>query len=164
MEDIPHDENWRHWFRHYGPRLLVCARLWTRTAADADDVVQEAFVRYWRHQRHLGGDPLPLLLTSVRRAAIDLARAHSRRLAREEQAATDHDASLFEPDERSADLESALLRLPPAQREVLALKIWGGLTFAQIAEQLSIPADTAASRYRYALTAMRKDLSPLAHE
>ena len=50
------------------------------------------------------------------------------------------------------------------QREVLALKIWGDLTFAQIAAQLDIPPDTAASRYRYALTALRKELIPVAHE
>jgi RNA polymerase sigma-70 factor (ECF subfamily) len=162
MEATHDHDDWRHWFQLYGPRLLVCARLWTRTRADADDVVQEAFVRYWRHQRHLGGEPLPLLLTSVRRAAIDLARAHSRRLAREELAEADNDSPLFEPDERSAGMESALQRLPPAQREVLALKIWGGLTFAQIAAQLDIPPDTAASRYRYALSALRKDLSALA--
>jgi RNA polymerase sigma-70 factor (ECF subfamily) len=47
---------------------------------------------------------------------------------------------------------------------VLALKIWGGLTFAQIAAQLGIPPYTAASRYRYALAALRRDLTPLAHE
>jgi RNA polymerase sigma-70 factor (ECF subfamily) len=164
MEELPHDENWRPWFRQYGPRLLVCARLWTRTRADAEDVVQEAFVRFWRHQRRLGGDPLPLLLTSVRRAATDLARSQSRRVVREELAGLDADDSLFESDERSAGLETALQRLPSAQREVLALKIWGGLTFAQIAEQLGIPPDTAASRYRYALATLRKDLTPLAHE
>ncbi len=164
MEDIADHEDWRHWFRHYGPRLLVCARLWTRSRADAEDVVQEAFVRYWRHQRQLGGDPLPLLLTSVRRAAIDLSRSHSRRLAREEQADLELDTSVFEPDERSASVEAALRHLPSAQRAVLTLKVWGGLTFAQIAEQLDVPPDTAASRYRYALAALRKELALLAHE
>lgn len=164
MEDTADHDDWRHWFRHYGPRLLVCARLWTRRPADAEDVVQEAFVRYWRHQRHLPGDPLPLLLTSVRRAALDLARSHSRRLAREEQVETEHENGIFEPDERSAAMESALQRLAAPQREVLTLKLWGGLTFAQIAEQLGIPADTAASRYRYALASLRKELTPLAHE
>ena len=164
MEATHDHDDWRHWFQLYGPRLLVCARLWTRSRADADDVVQEGFVRYWRHQRQLGGDPLPLLLTSVRRAAFDLARTHSRRLAREEQAGLDGDEAWFEPDDRNASVESALLRLPPAQREVLTLKIWGGLTFGQVAEQLGVPPDTAASRYRYALAALRKDLTSLAHE
>jgi RNA polymerase sigma-70 factor (ECF subfamily) len=46
--------------------------------------------------------------------------------------------------------------LPDNYREVLTLKIWGGLTFAEIAETLGISANTAASRYRYALTELRK--------
>jgi RNA polymerase sigma-70 factor (ECF subfamily) len=38
---------------------------------------------------------------------------------------------------------------------VLVLKIWGGLTFPQIADSLDIPANTAASRYRYAVDKLR---------
>jgi DNA-directed RNA polymerase specialized sigma24 family protein len=44
---------------------------------------QEAFVRFWRHQRPLPGEPMALLVTSVRRAAIDLGRGETRRTARE---------------------------------------------------------------------------------
>lgn len=155
------DDNWLAWFQQHGPRLLICARLWTRTQADAEDVVQDAFVRYWRHQRQLGGDPIPLLLTSIRRAAFDLARSRARRLLRETNFAEENsdETSLFEPDERQAAVESALRELPPEQREVLVLKLWGELTFAAIAEQLEIPPDTAASRYRYALVALRKQLT-----
>jgi len=39
---------------------------------------------------------------------------------------------------------------------VVTLKIWGELTFAEIAEALEIPANTAASRYRYGLAELRK--------
>jgi RNA polymerase sigma-70 factor (ECF subfamily) len=41
-------------------------------------------------------------------------------------------------------------------REVVILKVWGELTFAEIAEALDIPANTAASRYRYGLEELRK--------
>ena len=53
---------------------MRCARQWTRSLADAEDVVQEACVGYWRRQRELPGEPMALLVTSVRRAADDLAR------------------------------------------------------------------------------------------
>lgn len=76
--------DWRPWFDTYGARLLLVARQWTRSAADAEDVVQEAFVRFWQKQRHLGGDPLPLLITSVRRSALDLLRSRDRRQNREQ--------------------------------------------------------------------------------
>ena len=45
----------------------------------------------------------------------------------------------------------ALRQLPTEQSEVVVLKVWEELTFAQIADVLGIPPATAASRYRYAL-------------
>jgi len=169
--EATHDQGtWKHWLEAHGPKLLLCARQWTRSLADAEDVVQEAFVRYWRHQRHLPGDPQALLITSIRRAALDHARRHARRTAREEKA----DGGLEERDctfeaqpgedaDRRNEIESALQRLPAVQREVLVLKIWNELTFEQIGEALEIPANTAASRYRYALAALRKELKPACH-
>lgn len=164
MEAISHDESWKSWFRLHGPKLLLCARQWTRSLADAEDVVQEAFVRYWRGQRSLGGEPQALLLTSIRRAAFDLARRDRRRTDREERAEAGAElVASFEPlaeaDERRRAIEAALQRLPAEQREVLVLKIWGELTFDEIARQLDIPLNTAASRYRYALAALRRELS-----
>jgi RNA polymerase sigma-70 factor (ECF subfamily) len=47
-------------------------------------------------------------------------------------------------------------QLPEMYREVITLKMWGGLTFGEIAETLAIPANTAASRYRYGLLELRK--------
>ncbi|MBI3885685.1 MAG: RNA polymerase sigma factor [Opitutae bacterium] len=162
--------SWNDWFETYGPKLLLCARQWTRSLADAEDVVQEAFVRYWRHQRQLPGDPQALLLTSVRRAAFDLARRDTRRGRREEKAngGLEDRTDFFEPQpgddaERRREIEAALQHLPAEQREVLVLKIWQELTFEQIAETLAISPNTAASRYRYALTALRKKLKPLCH-
>ncbi len=70
---------------------------------------------------------------------------------------------LFEPaagEDEQRLLEAAIGALPIEQREVLTLKIWGELTFAEIGEALSIPANTAASRYRYALSALRKSMQP----
>jgi RNA polymerase sigma-70 factor, ECF subfamily len=164
------NDDWRDWFETHGPKLLLCARQWTRTLADAEDIVQEAFVRYWRHQRHLPGDPQALLITSIRRSAIDHARRETRRTAREEKSdggPEEREISFAgqpgEEGERRREIEAALQKLSDLQREVLVLKIWNELTFEQIAGVLDIPANTAASRYRYALGALRKELNPAHH-
>lgn len=167
MEDAHAEEKWKSWFELHGPKLLLCARQWTRSLADAEDVVQDAFVRFWRNQRSLGGEPLALLLTSVRRAAVDLGRRESRRVVREGRLGPDEsegaDEPLFEAladgDDRRRAIEAVLQRLPAEQREVLVLKIWGERSFAEIAGQLGIPPNTAASRYRYALAALRRELN-----
>ena len=67
--------------------------------------------------------------------------------------------SRLEYDERRRAIEAALRSLPEVQATVLVMKIWGGLTFPQIASVLNIPANTAASRYRYALDKLREQLA-----
>jgi RNA polymerase sigma-70 factor (ECF subfamily) len=65
----------------------------------------------------------------------------------------------LESDDRRVAIEDALQRIPPEQREVLVLKIWGELTFEQIGTELALSPNTAASRYRYALAALRQELA-----
>ena len=164
MHNRQNPDSCENWFKRYGPKLLLCARQWTRSAADAEDVVQEAFVRFWRHQRDLPGEPMALLVTSVRRAAFDLARREGRRAVREDRAAGGPDDGVaffqcsLDGDERRAAIEEAMQHIPAEQREVLMLKIWGELTFEQIATELQLSPNTVASRYRYALGALRQEL------
>ena len=58
--------------------------------------------------------------------------------------------------EHSQLIQAAMSQLPDIYREVVTLKVWGELTFAEIADSLNIPANTAASRYRYGLEELRK--------
>jgi RNA polymerase sigma-70 factor (ECF subfamily) len=63
-----------------------------------------------------------------------------------------------ENDERRQTIENAIYALPSEQAEVITMKMWGELTFAQIAEAVGVSANTVASRYRYALTTLRRVL------
>jgi RNA polymerase sigma-70 factor (ECF subfamily) len=99
----------------------------------------------------------------VRSIALDFLRRDSRRARRESTAMFDVDQSVapaFEiEDDAQRALVAALDHLPAEQREVLVMKIWNDLTFAEIASALEISQNTAASRYRYALTALKKNLA-----
>jgi RNA polymerase sigma-70 factor (ECF subfamily) len=154
-------EPWRQWLEGHAAALILFARQWSATQADAEDAAQSGFLKFWRTRSKVQGE-LAYLYACVRSAAMDLGRGDRRRGARE-SAAAKPDASAFEPAmeraERQAAIEAALSQLPGDQREVVVLKIWGGLTFAQIAEALGVPLNTAASRYRYALARLETELS-----
>jgi RNA polymerase sigma-70 factor, ECF subfamily len=159
MENVANDDNWRTCFSQIAPGLLLFARQWTRSAADAEDVVQEAFVRFWRKQHRL--DNRPLLYATVRSIALDFLRRDRRREQRE--AAFGEGEESVRPafqieDESQRSLAAAVAILPNEQREVLVLKVWNDLTFAEIGSVLGISQNTAASRYRYALAALKKTL------
>ena len=146
----------------HGAALLFVARQRVSAKSDAEDVVQEAFIRFWRARDRVA-DPVAFLFACVRNCALDWQCERSRQIRRDEAAARGEReapfASSLEQDERRDTIETAPRRLPAEQREVLAMKIWGGLSFPQIAEALQISANTAASRYRYALAKLREQLA-----
>jgi RNA polymerase sigma-70 factor (ECF subfamily) len=155
-------DEWETWLDRHGAALVLLARQRVASRADAEDVVQEAFVRFWR-SRHRADDPTAYLYTCVQNSALNWQRSRERRSRREEAAARpEAESALAGPmgqEERREAVEAVLRSLPETQREVLVMKVWGGLSFPQIAEALRIPANTAASRYRYALARMRERLA-----
>jgi RNA polymerase sigma-70 factor (ECF subfamily) len=162
MENIASHEDWKRCFAEIAPGLLLFARQWVHSAADAEDVVQEAFVKFWRRNHNI--DNRGLLYAAVRSIALDFIRRDSRRARREASAFGETD-DFTEPefeieDETQRALADAINGLPQEQREVLVMKIWNELTFAEIAMTLRISQNTAASRYRYALTALKRMLQP----
>ena len=155
----PTISDWQRWIADHAPRFLLFSRQQTRCEADAQDLVQESIVECWRRRTDSAPPPLPLVFATIRRRAIDLARSTERRARRELAADPPADCwfdSNAEDRERSRMIQDALIQLPAKYREVITLKLWGELTFAEIADALEVPANTVASRYRYALEELRK--------
>ena len=164
--DNSESTDWRVFFDRYGSKMLLFAKQFSANQADAEDIVQEAFTRFWKSDRRAQGNPASLLFGCVRWAALDLIRRDSRRRKREALSSaydrTGMDCHLFErtveKSELAAGVPRSLESLSDVQRQVVVLKIWGELTFDQIGEALGISANTASSRYRYALGALRRTL------
>lgn len=153
---------WEKWIAENASRFLLFARQQTRSEHDAEDVLQEALVESW--QRSGGRPESALVFATIRRRAIDLGRRHDRRARREEAAAPENDVwfdSAVHDRETAMLLEEAVRTLPKDLGEVIALKVWGGQTFAEVAATLGIPQGTAATRYRTALSQLRKSLTPV---
>jgi RNA polymerase sigma-70 factor (ECF subfamily) len=155
-------DSWAVWLDEHGAALVLLARHWVPSRADAEDVVQEAFIRFWRLRERIE-EPVAYLYACVKHCALDAQRGRQRRQRREQATARPEAESLFvrsmEHHERRMAIETALRSLPANQAEVLVMKIWGGLSFPQIAIALEISANTAASRYRYALAKLREQLA-----
>ncbi len=165
MENVATNEAWKICFAEAAPGLVLFARQFVCSIADAEDIVQEAFVKFWRKQHSIQNRAL--LFAAVRSISLDLLRRDTRRARREADAFADAEQATPAPEfdavgEAQRSLVAAVDRLPAEQREVLVMKIWNELTFAEIATVLEISQNTAASRYRYALAALKK--SVIRHE
>jgi RNA polymerase sigma-70 factor (ECF subfamily) len=142
----------------------------TRDEANTRDLLQEIFVKLAREPKLLEGvrEERAFLIRLAHNAAIDLMRRRGTRQRTKDNFAEiiSPFATAVDPDEEifRNELSAALAELPPEQRAVTHLKLWGGLTFEEIAAALEIPPNTAASRYRYALDKLRDRLRPLYEE
>ena len=140
----------------------------------AADVVHDVFVSLVRRsgRLRLRGGLRGYLIASCMNRARDVLR---RRRTRQQASGIDSNPrpsglgpqEVAEIAEETARVLKAVALLPPEQREVVSLRIHGELKFREIASLLRISKNTAKSRYRYALSALRKALAAgkeLSHE
>jgi len=142
----------------------LVVRLGSRS--DADDVLQETFVRLARNRQKLA--EVENLVAYVFAAARNEAARMLDRRARETRlsAALTAEALFREASsDNLRDVETAecvaasLARLSDELREVVELKFYAELTFREISEVTGLPQGTVATRYRAALEKMRRQMA-----
>ena len=130
----------------HGAALLLYARQWCRAPEDA---LQDALIDLLR-QCPVPDHPVAWLFTTVRRRAVNLARAEGRRARHQRQAAAERPA-WFVGDGASpfaaGELEAILARLPHLEREIVIARIWGELSFEQIAVLVARSSSAVHRRY-----------------
>jgi RNA polymerase sigma-70 factor, ECF subfamily len=153
----------RQIYAHHAGALHVYVERFCPDRASADDIVQETFIRAWRHLPQLSADDRPVrpwLFHVARNLLTDADRAaRARPMAVQAQPAEDprDDPGLGRVLDREL-VSTALQHLSPAHRTVLIETFYHGGTLATIARQLGIPHGTARSRLHYALHALRQQL------
>jgi RNA polymerase sigma-70 factor (ECF subfamily) len=136
-----------------------------RNPADADEVVQRVFLQVWRNADRYDpsrGAPEAWLVTLARTRAIDALRA-ARRVGERIETRLTHD--IADPGLGSAArlperqrVTGALDELLPAQRELLELAYYDGLTQTEIAARTGLPLGTVKTRIRTGLERLREVL------
>lgn len=152
-------------YRQYGHGLFAYARSLTGRRDAAEDIVQEAFLRLLKSESPLAKEsPAGYLYGVARNLAMESSRQNALHRRHEPDVARDLTARVSKGLDNERALMNAVLAeledLPVDQREVVVLKILGGLTFEEIGEILQVPAATGASRYRYALEKLSMRLTP----
>jgi len=153
----------RELYSHHAKALHGYVGKFCPDRASADDIVQETFIRAWRHLPQLSADDRPVrpwLFRVARNLLIDANRAaRARPMTVQEQAAGEvgTDSGLEEILDRQL-VSAALAHLSPAHQTVLVETFYRGGSLATVARQLGIPDGTARSRLHYALHALRQEL------
>ena len=154
MSRIAPDELGRLFDAH-SAALVLYARQWSESP---EDVVQDAFVklaRQWTRPSRL----VPWLYRVVRNEAIAVARSSRRRSRRESRVSTS-EAWFGSTDDRIDGAEAArhLESLAPECREAIVARLWGGLTFEEIARLQGCSLTTAHRRYQTGMSRLEERL------
>ena len=145
---------------HFAPMLLY-ARQWDATVAE--DLVQEAFLKLLRHshKKCCPDNVAAWLFQVVRNGAV----SHFRKTSRREKHERNHVAtriSWSEPTQEasleSAELAEMLDQLPLEQRELVILRIWGGLSFDEMVTLTGMSRTTIFRKYNEALELLKKKI------
>jgi RNA polymerase sigma-70 factor, ECF subfamily len=143
-------------------RLVRYATTVARNQHDAEDAVQAALVKVAAQPELLSrsNQPWSYLLRMVRNESLVILRRRKRWSFVENLAdvLTQRFVAQIDREDSHRAVWAALRTLPTEQSEVVVLKIWEELTFAEIAEILDLSSSTVASRYRYAMTKLTEKL------
>ena len=158
-------------YRRRGGALLRFVQRILGDAADAEEVLQDAFVAIWRRAGRYDpskSGPLTWMMMIARGLALDRLRQRSRRTAGADrfQAHASSDAafddtnssSRVEAEEQSVRVGSALGSLPEAQRRAIELAFYRGCTQEEIARTTGEPLGTIKARIRRGMIALRLKL------
>lgn len=162
----------RELYARHGAALFSLALRMTDSAADAEEIVQDTFVKIWRHASRYDARlcrPFTWAVTILRRTCIDRLRRQRRAFAATplpllddaspSLATPEHTRATTDARESAQRLRSALAQIPPPQRNALELALFSPLTHAEIAARLDQPVGSVKSWIRRGFLQLRTALA-----
>jgi RNA polymerase sigma-70 factor (ECF subfamily) len=138
-------------------RLVALAQRFVREPHEAEDVVQDTLTAIW--QRLDAAPPDNLAAYATRAVELNALKRAQRRRRHASLDETPEPAAKVDWKADAYELEQAIAKLPVLQQAAIRTRYYTGLSFKQMARALEIPQNTAASRCRYALAALRASLA-----
>jgi RNA polymerase sigma-70 factor, ECF subfamily len=153
--------------RHAGPVFGLAKRL-LGVQAQAEEVVQEVFLRLWNNPERYEperGTLRSYLLAQTHGRSIDMIRSDASRRSREDRDARQSGSGTYDLDRELWDLavagevRTALQALDPGEREAIELAYFGGMTYREVASHLGEAEGTIKSRIRVGMKRLRGTLT-----
>ena len=151
-------------FTQLGSAVYGYALFMLKNPVDAQDILSDTFLRICRkkEQYKSHGNVRAWVLSIARHLCIDLVRSRARRARTESiswplPGSQPSPSTLSEKRERREIILTAIDKLSVEQKDVVMLKIHGGLTFQEISQTLGIPLNTALGRMHQALIHLRRN-------
>lgn len=151
-------------FRQYSPRLYRFAFSYLKSRPEAEEIVQDCFLKVWEKRAELRTD-VPLkgyLFTIAHHAILNQLRHSKHQLVYQEytlRASRDGGEAREDLDFAAAELETvylaALEKLPPKRRHIFVLSRQQGLSYPEIAQELNISVKTVETQMAQALKFLR---------
>ena len=153
-------------YDRYGRLVFSVALRIAQDHGAAEEITQDVFLRCWRsidrYQADQGSLSSWLLAITHHRAIDELRSRRGKELRREISDEAIQQFATFDPGFDEAlvrgEVHEALHILPPAQRDIIELIFWGGLTRREVAERLHLPLGTVHTRLRLGMEKLRAAL------
>jgi len=155
-------------FRRHSGAVLALARRLLNQGPQAEEVVQEVFLRLWNAPERFDaerGSLRSFLLAQCHSRAVDMLRADTSRRRREDQDAQRDAVSRYDLEHEVVDVivaeqvRDAVATLGPQEREAVELAYFGGHTYREVAAMLGEPEGTIKSRIRTGMSRLRQGLA-----
>jgi RNA polymerase sigma factor (sigma-70 family) len=153
--------------RAYQEKVYWVIRRMVVVHEDADDLVQEVFMKVWKSIENFKGDSK--IYTWVYRIAVNEALTHLRKKKRRfflpiadiESELISHidDVSCFDADDVERRLQKAVLALPEKQRLVFNLKYFEAMKYSDMAEVLKVSEGGLKAQYHHAVKKIKKEMA-----
>lgn len=152
-------------YRLYAPRLFSFCLRYTKHREDAEEIVQDVFVKLWliRHSIRQEERLTSLLFIMAHRQLINAYRTRVN-----SELYTDYIALLEHVEEKQVceleyhefvmQVKRQIAKLPPTQRHIVELSRWEGYSHAEIAEKLQLSEQTIRNQLSMALKTLRINL------
>ena len=160
-------ENLSEIYTQHKQGLFSLAVSVTRNSAEAEDAVQDAFMKLAKKNIVPKGDPVSYVYATVRNAALDRLRKKKRivdvpEFVFDEEKSNEPKPGIeLQEQERNFIIRKEIEKLDEPQKEVIIMKLFSGLTFEQISEILQEPLSTVSSRYARTLKSLKYRMEAL---